>query len=124
MSRSPATRATSCGPARSTPQAACSAARSSSTCSTTASTPNQTAADYTRLISQDHVDLLLVEHDVAFLASLSDLVYVMANGKIIACGTVAEVSADQAVVDAYLGDQVALATAGQVAAARHMESTS
>jgi hypothetical protein len=35
----------------------------------------------------------------------------MANGKVIASGTVAEVSADQAVVDAYLGDQVALAAA-------------
>jgi branched-chain amino acid transport system permease protein len=69
------------------------------------------------------VGVLLVEHDVAFLASLSDRVYVMANGKIIACGTVAEVSADQAVVDAYLGDQVALAT-GQATAAGHLESTS
>jgi branched-chain amino acid transport system permease protein len=55
------------------------------------------------------VGVLLVEHDVAFVASLSDRVYVMANGKVIASGTVAEVSADQAVVDAYLGDQVALA---------------
>ena len=64
------------------------------------------------------VGVLLVEHDVAFLASLSDRVYVMANGKIIASGTVAEVSADPAVVDAYLGDQVALATA------HHLESAS
>jgi ABC-type branched-subunit amino acid transport system ATPase component len=35
----------------------------------------------------------------------------MANGKIIASGTVAEVSGDPAVVDAYLGDEVALASA-------------
>ena len=58
------------------------------------------------------VGVLLVEHDVAFLASLSDRVYVMAAGKIIASGTVAEVSANQAVVDAYLGDQVALTVDG------------
>jgi branched-chain amino acid transport system permease protein len=62
------------------------------------------------------VGVLLVEHDVAFLASLSDHVYVMANAKIIASGTVAEVSADQTVIDAYLGDQVALATGNAVAA--------
>ncbi len=62
-----------------------------------------------RRLRAEGVGVLLVEHDVAFLASLSDRVYVMANGKIIAVGTVAEVSADPAVVDAYLGDQVALA---------------
>jgi len=85
---------------------------------------SQRLAGIIRQLRAEGVGVLLVEHDVAFLASLSDRVYVMANGKIIACGTVAEVSADQAVVDAYLGDQVALATAGQAAAARHMESTS
>ena len=53
------------------------------------------------------VCVLLIEHDLAFLAGLCDQVYVMANGKIIASGTVAEVSADSAVVDAYLGDSVA-----------------
>ena len=84
---------------------------------------SQRLAGIIRQLRAEGVGVLLVEHDVAFLASLSDRVYVMANGKIIACGTVAEVSADQAVVDAYLGDQVALAT-GQVTAAGHMESTS
>jgi branched-chain amino acid transport system permease protein len=57
------------------------------------------------------VAVLLVEHDLAFLSSLCDQVYVMANGKIIASGTVAQVSSDRAVVDAYLGDEVALAPA-------------
>ena len=70
------------------------------------------------------VGVLLVEHDVAFLASLSDRVYVMANGKIIANGTVAEISADQAVVDAYLGDQVALAKADHVTTSGPAESAS
>ena len=69
----------------------------------------QRLAGIIRQLRAQGVGVLLVEHDVAFLASLSDRVYVMANGKIIASGTVAEVSADQAVVDAYLGDQVALA---------------
>jgi ABC-type branched-subunit amino acid transport system ATPase component/ABC-type branched-subunit amino acid transport system permease subunit len=53
--------------------------------------------------------VLLVEHDLAFLSSLCDQVFVMANGKIIASGTVAQVSGDRAVIDAYLGDELALA---------------
>jgi ABC-type branched-subunit amino acid transport system ATPase component/ABC-type branched-subunit amino acid transport system permease subunit len=70
---------------------------------------SQRLAGMIRHLRAEGVGVLLVEHDVAFVASLSDRVYVMANGKVIASGTVAEVSADQAVVDAYLGDQVALA---------------
>ena len=70
---------------------------------------SQRLAGIIRQLRAEGAGVLLVEHDVAFLASLSDRVYVMANGKIIASGTVAEVSANQAVVDAYLGDQVALA---------------
>jgi branched-chain amino acid transport system ATP-binding protein/branched-chain amino acid transport system permease protein len=85
---------------------------------------SQRLAGIIRQLRAAGVGVLLVEHDVAFLASLSDRVYVMANGKIIASGTVAEVSANQAVIDAYLGDQVALATASQVTAAGHRESAS
>ena len=70
---------------------------------------SQRLAGMIRHLRAEGVGVLLVEHDIAFVASLSDRVYVMANGKVIASGTVAEVSADQAVVDAYLGDQVALA---------------
>jgi branched-chain amino acid transport system permease protein len=75
---------------------------------------SQRLAAIVRQLRAAGVGVLLVEHDVAFLASLSDRVYVMASGAIIARGTVAEVSADPAVVDAYLGDQVALATAHTV----------
>ena len=68
-----------------------------------------------RSLQRHGVAILLVEHDLAFLASLCDHVYVMASGKIIANGTVAEVSGDRAVVDAYLGDEVALAPAERTA---------
>ena len=85
---------------------------------------SQRLAGIIRRLRADGVGVLLVEHDVAFLASLSDRVYVMANGAIIASGTVAEVSADPAVVDAYLGDQVALAVASPVSVANTGESTS
>jgi branched-chain amino acid transport system permease protein len=85
---------------------------------------SQRLAGLIRQLRAAGVGVLLVEHDVAFLASLSDRVYVMANGKIIASGTVAEVSADQAVVDAYLGDQVALAAGNPIAVGNTGESAS
>jgi ABC-type branched-subunit amino acid transport system ATPase component/ABC-type branched-subunit amino acid transport system permease subunit len=72
---------------------------------------SQRLADVTRSLHRRGVGVLLVEHDLAFLASLCERVYVMANGKIIASGTVAEVSGSRAVVDAYLGDEVLLAPA-------------
>jgi len=68
-------------------------------------------ADTIRSLAQRGTGVLLVEHDLPFLARLCQRVYVMANGKIIASGTAAQVSADRAVVDAYLGDEVALASA-------------
>ena len=85
---------------------------------------SQRLAGIIRQLRTEGVGVLLVEHDVAFLSSLSDRVYVMANGKIIASGTVAEVTADQAVVDAYLGDQVALAVGNPLAVGNSGEPAS
>lgn len=72
-------------------------------------------ADMIRSLHRQGVAILLVEHDLAFVSSLCERVYVMANGTIIASGTVAEVSANGAVVDAYLGDSVALTPADALA---------
>ncbi len=72
---------------------------------------SQRLADVIRSLHRRGVGILLVEHDLAFLSSLCERVYVMANGKIIASGTVAQVSGDHTVVDAYLGDEVALVPA-------------
>ena len=61
-SRSPAARparATRSGATRSTPTAACSAGRSSSRSPTTRSNQDTVVTDYTKLITQDKVDLLL-----------------------------------------------------------------
>jgi len=55
-------------------------------------------------LHQRGVAVLFVEHDLAFLAALAQRVYVMATGRVIAHGTISEVSADPAVIDAYLGD--------------------
>jgi branched-chain amino acid transport system permease protein len=67
-------------------------------------------SDLIQSLHANGVGVLLVEHDLAFLASLCEHVYVMANGRIITQGSVAEISADQAVIDAYLGDSMAMAS--------------
>jgi ABC-type branched-subunit amino acid transport system ATPase component len=69
-------------------------------------------ADVIRSLHRRGVGILVVEHDLAFLSSLCRHVYVMSGGQIIADGTVAEVRADKDVVDAYLGDSLALNPAG------------
>jgi branched-chain amino acid transport system permease protein len=69
---------------------------------------SQRLGDMIRTMHRRGVGVLLVEHDLAFLASLCQDVYVMSSGRIIAHGSVGEISDDKAVVDAYLGDSVAL----------------
>jgi ABC-type branched-subunit amino acid transport system ATPase component/ABC-type branched-subunit amino acid transport system permease subunit len=69
---------------------------------------SQRLAEMIRTLHRQGVGVLLVEHDLAFLSSLCQRVYVMSAGRIIAQGTVAEVRADKSVVDAYLGDAVGL----------------
>jgi branched-chain amino acid transport system permease protein len=69
-------------------------------------------AEAVRSLQLRGVGVLLVEHDLAFIASLCHEVYVMARGGIIAHGSVAEISADPAVVDAYLGDSIVTLPSG------------
>ena len=47
--------------------------------------------------------ILLVEHNISFLFRVSSVVYVMASGRIAAVGSPAEVAADPAVMESYLG---------------------
>jgi branched-chain amino acid transport system ATP-binding protein len=60
------------------------------------------AAIIRRLIG-DGITIMLVEHDMRLVMNVSDQVHVLANGCTLAEGTAAEVRANCAVIDAYLG---------------------
>jgi len=50
------------------------------------------------------VTVVIVEHDLAFLERVCDIVLVMALGTVIAAGPLAALRADRVVIDAYLGE--------------------
>ncbi len=57
-----------------------------------------------RLRDEEGISVLLIEHDMRLVMSLSDRVVVMESGKRIAAGTPAEIGRDPEVIRAYLGD--------------------
>ncbi len=65
--------------------------------------------------------ILMIEHDMPLVMGLSDHVYCLAAGSVLAEGTPAEVAADEAVIEAYLGtptEQTKVAEARARAASR------
>jgi len=47
--------------------------------------------------------LMVVEHDMSFINTISDIVTVLCDGSVLAQGTLAQVQADERVVEVYLG---------------------
>ena len=57
-----------------------------------------------RMVADDwNIGVLLVEHKVDLVTSISDTITVLESGRVLAAGTPREVVASQAVIDAYLG---------------------
>ena len=57
-----------------------------------------------RKLSGEGIGILLIEHNVGFVADLCDHIYVLDGGRLISEGIAEEVLNDPAVISAYLGD--------------------
>ena len=57
-------------------------------------------------IAEGGVSILLIDHDMGLVLEVCDYIYVLDFGQIIAAGTPAEIRANEAVIDAYLGSEV------------------
>ena len=58
-----------------------------------------------RGIADEGITVVLVEHDMRLVMNISDRIHVLAHGRTLAEGTAAEVRANPAVIEAYLGVQ-------------------
>jgi branched-chain amino acid transport system ATP-binding protein len=66
--------------------------------------------NHLRQLAKDGLAILLIEHNMQFVMSLCDRVYVLAAGELITSGSPAAVLKDPRVVDAYLGGEECFAS--------------
>lgn len=59
--------------------------------------------DHLKYINNQGVTIFIVEHNIRTIMELSEIVFVMSNGKKISEGTPEEIMEDEEVIDAYLG---------------------
>jgi ABC-type branched-subunit amino acid transport system ATPase component len=64
---------------------------------------SQMIADHIRTIASRGVTVIVIAHNIGFLAAVTDDVVVMAEGRVLTRGTLAEVRSHEEVVSAYLG---------------------
>ena len=60
----------------------------------------------TRIRDEEGISILLIEHDMSLVMSLSDRIYVMDYGRMLCCGPPREIKNDSRVIKAYLGEEL------------------
>ena len=58
-----------------------------------------------RICKEENIAVLMIEHDMRIVMSISNRIYVLDYGKMIASGTAAEILANPIVIKAYLGEE-------------------
>ena len=64
---------------------------------------SQELLEFIRSLKDKGFTILLIEHDMSVVMNISDRIYVLNHGELIAQGLPQEVANNQLVIDAYLG---------------------
>lgn len=54
-------------------------------------------------LADDGIGIVVIDHNLSFIMSVADHVYVLAKGAVLVSGSSAEVSRDERVIETYLG---------------------
>ncbi|MBI9097125.1 MAG: ABC transporter ATP-binding protein, partial [Spirochaetaceae bacterium] len=59
-----------------------------------------------RIRDEENISILLIEHDMSLVMNLSERIYVVDYGKLIAAGKPEEIKNNKEVIKAYLGEDI------------------